>query len=330
MTSHWLGYVEEIGLRVSQKRLSQVDADLLIRYGESIVAKGAVPIFDARHLSVESGFELEFLYSAAYASKLYYRRFQIKKRSGGAREIAEPLPDLKAFQRWMLSELIGDVKPSKYAKAYNSNNSIKTHARLHVNRDVVISLDIKDFFGSLKVGRIYQFFHELGYEKSVSSLLASLCTLDGSLPQGAPTSAAISNLVLFDFDERVGGIAQERGLRYSRYADDMVFSGSGDFSEIIGIVRSELRRERLRLNDKKTKIMRRGSRQVTCGIILNDTLAPPRDALRRLRQEAYYIGKFGLDDHAGKSGNRLAELYGSFDRARWILQVGVANEIFVT
>ncbi len=139
--------------------------------------------------------------------------------------------------------------------------------------------------------------------------------------EGAPTSAAISNFVLVDFDERVGGIAQEKGLRYSRYADDMVFSGSGNFPEMIGIVRSELRRERLRLNDRKTKIMRRGSRQVTCGIVLNSTLAPPREALRRIRQEAYYISKYGLDDHAGRveidSPNYIEVLIGRAGFYRW-------------
>ncbi|KXO77725.1 hypothetical protein AYJ56_19715 [Brucella anthropi] len=162
----------------------------------------------------------------------------------------------------------------------------------------MLKLDIKDFFGSIKSFGVYDIYYNLGYTSQVAGLLSGLCTLDGELPQGAPTSPLISNLFLKDFDEYIFDYCKNNSIFYTRYADDMTFSSNEDtMKHIIGIVRSRLSKHGLKLNQKKTSLSGKGARKFVNGIVVNEKPNILRSERRSLRQTMYYIKNYGIDGH---------------------------------
>jgi len=260
-------------------------------------------IYDQTHFSMLVGYDIEYISAASHKANLFYRTFNIPKKNGDLREISEPLPNLKDIQKWILEEILYKCKVSKYAKAYIPRRSVKENARFHRNQKIVLTLDIKNFFGSIKYIKIYLFFRQLGYSVSLSTMLANLCCLDGSLPQGAPTSPALSNLVTYRIDQRIGGFALNNNIRYTRYSDDMTFSGDFDEGRVIQFVSKVVSDEGLTLNDKKTRVRYASQRQEVTGITVNNKLQASKEMRRKLRQELYYINKYGLKSHLEMTNN---------------------------
>ncbi len=253
-----------------------------------------------------------------------YRAFTISKRDGSEREIMAPMPDLKALQRWIASEVASKMPVSKFAHAFRSGRSIKTNARFHLNKKYVVRIDVEDFFGSTRMGQVENLMISKGYTKSLSRLIASISTYHGSLPQGAPSSPAWSNSIYYEMDLNLGNFALKNGWHYTRYADDLTFSGDGDLSELFSSVHRELAANGLKSNIKKTRVMRRGSRQVVCGTVLNQFIGPPREFKRRFLQEYYYIKKFGLAGHIARNEietpDYLQTLLGRGQFLAWMLE----------
>lgn len=137
-------------------------------------------------------------------------------------------------------------------------------------------------------------------------MLTQLCTLNGNLPQGAPTSPTLSNLLSFRIDRRLSGYALKNRIRYTRYADDLTFSGDFDTASIIRLTRKVLRDEGLELNEKKTRLMKRHNRQEVTGIIVNEKMQAFRSIRRKVRQDIYYIEKYGLDSHMTTTNKKRA------------------------
>ncbi len=268
-----------------------------LTYAEKLYEKGFPIIYEQEHLAKLVGYSNEYLRRASNYQICFYREFSIPKKRGGFRKIDEPLPSLKEIQRWILDNILNKCKTSIYAKAYIKKRSIRSNARFHRKQEKVLSLDFKDFFPSLKASRVYTFFYKLGYCKSVVTMLTELCTLKKALPQGAPTSPALSNLLCINLDNRFGGYAKKNNIRYTRYADDITFSGNFDTGSIIHFVKNVLSDEDLLLNEEKTRLMLPHQRQEVTGIVVNEELQAPRSLRRELRKNIYYIEKFGLDSH---------------------------------
>lgn len=261
--------------------------------------------------------KLRFLaYNREVSRVSHYRRFFMAKKSGGQRLISAPMPQLKAAQYWVLERILLGIPVHDAAHGFVSGRSILTNAQAHANRDIVINLDLRDFFPTVSCKRVKGLFSKLGYSEQVATLLASICTepeadeveLDGQtyyvatsgrhLPQGAPTSPAITNLLCFRLDKRLTGVAKSLGFRYTRYADDISFSSrNGDASAIVKKllwrVHSVVKDEGFVVHPDKTRIMRRGSRQEVTGLTVNDRPAIPRDDLRRFRALLYQIERDG-------------------------------------
>lgn len=293
-----------------------------LSYGERLWARGLPIIYDIDHFSALVGYSRRYILMCAHAADAAYRPFAIKKKSGGKRVIHEPLPSLKEIQRWMLKHILYAETESRFAKGFVRGRGVLDNARFHLGQPVVLSLDIAGFFPSLKWRWVFRLFREFGYSRAVAGVLSHLCTLDGSLPQGAPTSPAISNLLLKDLDRRIGGFALARGIRYTRYADDMTFSGDFSPGRVILFVEGILRGRDLRLNDKKTRTMRPHNRQEVTGIVVNERLRAPRKARRELRTAMHYIRRFGLGAHLAQIGEtRVRYLFHLMGVANWILHV---------
>lgn len=252
-----------------------------MKYAKKLYDKRLPIIFNQEHLCLLLGYKKQYVYSVSNSPADFYRYYKIPKKNGNFRQISEPLPSLKEIQKWILDNILVNVDTSVYAKAYIKKKSIKDNARFHRKQKVLLSLDIKNFFDSISSDKIFDLFWNLGYKEDVVVMLTNLCCLNGSLPQGAPTSPMLSNIVLEDFDNEIGLYTMEQKIRYTRYADDMTFSGDFHPGKIISKVKRQLNDLGLKLNDEKTRTRGRGQRQEVTGIVVNEKMQLPRPERKR-------------------------------------------------
>ncbi len=233
------------------------------------------------------------------AVPLTYHAFEVPKRTGGSRTISAPDKPLKTTQRCILRRVLSKLKAHPAATGFERGFSIVANALPHVGQDVVIKLDIKDFFGATTSARVDNYFRKIGWNADAAALLTTLCTHGGRLPQGAPTSPRLSNLLNHRLDARLAALAQSRGLAYSRYADDMTFSGpqatpkdkvATHTNDIIHLVKQIVKDEGYILHtDKKLRIARKGDRQLVTGLVVNQKVNLPRRKRRWLRSIEHHI-----------------------------------------
>lgn len=264
--------------------------------------------------------ELKFLtFHREVARTHHYRRFLLPKRTGGHRTISAPMPRLKRAQYWVLDQLLAHVPCHAAAHGFLPGRSILTNARPHVGQDVVINLDIQNFFPTITFPRIKGVFQGLGYPEAVATMLALLCSenpcdelvVDGEaffvggkgrdrvLPQGAPTSPMLTNVLCRRMDRRLQGLADKLGFHYTRYADDLTFSGSGEAAGLVGKllrqVRHVLKEEGFTPHPAKQHVMRAGARQQVTGVVVNDQPSVSRQERRRLRAALHRAQHQGMD-----------------------------------
>ena len=241
---------------------------------------------------------IKILYSISNNIEKNYKIYKIRKRNGKYRTIYEPNSLLKHIQKQILLNILNNKSISKYAKAYHKGISLKDNAIPHINKNIILKLDIKDFFENISFVDIYNSCFPIEYfPKSVGMLLTYLCTYDEHLTQGSPTSAYISNLVMKDFDEVLGAWCEDKNISYTRYSDDMTFSGNFNPNEIIKKVRKMLYKLGLQLNNNKIHVVSKSSNQNVTGIVVNEKVQVSSKYRKEIRQEIYYIKKFGLESH---------------------------------
>lgn len=278
-------------------------------------------------------FYLKKLYSISNNIGDNYNRFKIKKRSGKFRIINEPKATLKHIQRQILKNILNNKSISKYAKAYHKDVSLKDNATPHINKKIILKLDIENFFDNIYFMQVYNSCFEIEYfPKQVGMLLTYLCTLSDHLPQGAPTSSYISNLVMKEFDETIGFWCEERNISYTRYSDDMTFSGAFDIKEVVALVKKELSKYHFNLNKKKIVVIKKNNRQMVTGIVVNEKTQISKNTRDKIRQEIYYIKKYGIKNHLKYKNldipinKYLNKLYG---RILYVLQINNNDSEFI-
>jgi retron-type reverse transcriptase len=243
-----------------------------------------------------------------------YRHRWVPKQRGGARLLEIPTPLLRRTQRRVLDLLLNHVTPHPATHGFRSGRSAVTNATEHCGRAVVIRFDLTDFFPSIPSARVYRLFRMLGYPDAIVRLLGGLTTTrlprtgwdarpnpapDGSdyptwarlnarhLPQGAPTSPALANLIAFRLDRRLAGRATACGATYTRYADDLTFSGGEELrrsaqrlARHVTLIATE---EGFSVNRGKTRVLGRGGRQTVTGVVVNVSPNVPRAEFDRLK-----------------------------------------------
>jgi hypothetical protein len=263
--------------------------------------------YDLDELSRRLGVSLRPL----LAVEPHYHEFPVAKRSGGFRTIAAPDPQLKKVQRLINRRLLQRLPVHRCATGFTRGRSIVTNAAAHVGKEVVVRLDICSFFASTSAKRIRKYFRTIGWSREAADLLDKLCTWRGALPQGAPTSPRLSNLVNFQLDTRLAALAEQShlvwrnpatgevtdlgkmGVTYTRYADDLVFSFDQDRALAIKKMVSDTRRiageygYRLHRR-KKLRIRRQHQCQEVTGLVVNRQVALPRRTRRWLRAVVHY------------------------------------------
>lgn len=276
-------------------------------YANRLLKNNLPVIFDAIHLSRLIGTDIEFIYKLVFSQDLFYHITYIPKKNGKMRELRIPCLELKYIQRWILDNILSKINISKYATGFCNKHSIVDNAKYHINKDCVISIDIEDFFPSIKFEKVFRVFAYYGYTKEVSFFLAKLCTYKDELPQGSPASPMLSNVVNLKLDARLSSLAETYNAAYSRYADDITFSGNCGIKKIIGISKKILKEEGYTLNEQKTRVRYQHQRQEVTGIIVNgDVLKVNKKYKRKLEQEIYYCTKFGVKHHMEKTNNNKA------------------------
>ncbi len=277
--------------------------------------------------------ELRFLsFSRKTSTVSHYKRFYLAKKTGGKRLISAPMPRLKAVQHWILEHILYKVPLHDAAHGFALDRSIKTNARPHLQADIVVNIDVKNFFPTISYRRTKGMFKKLGYSEQIATILGLICTepevdevvMDGKtyfidkserfLPQGAPTSPAITNIICYRLDKRLEGMAKKVNYIYTRYADDMTFSAKGqkikDVNRVLWQAKQIVEDEGFTVHPDKIHIMRTGSRKEVTGVIVNDKLGIQRKKLRNFRATLYQIEQTGIEGKTWGNGHILNTIQG--------------------
>lgn len=231
------------------------------------------------------------LWGLAQNADRLYRTRQLETAPGKTRTLHCPVRRLLAVQRAILHDILDHVPLEDACHGFRKGRSIVTHASQHVRQEMVLAVDVKDFFPTITSARVFGVFRSLELADNTATCLTRLTTCRGILPQGAATSGAIANLVCRHLDRRLSGLARRMGINYSRYADDLTFSGPVRLADYKGTIERIVREEGFELNARKCRFMRRHRRQVVTGLTVNDGVSIPRPWRRRLRSLAHRVGR---------------------------------------
>ncbi len=288
---------------------------------EALVTRGLMVLSTPADVAREMGISIRELRWLCFHREAtlhpHYVYFEVPKRNGaGKRLLSAPHEKLANAQNWLLHNVLDKLPTEEPAHGFVKGRSTVSAATPHVGRDLVINLDLSNFFPTIDFVRVRGVFRKLGYSPAVSTIFALLSTesprmeieLEGkrywvaagprALPQGACTSPALSNQVARKLDRRLSGMCKKHGFVYTRYADDMTFSAGadkrGEVATLLARVRHIVDEEGFAINPKKGRVQRRGGRQTVTGIVVNDKLSVPREEVRKLRAILHQAKKTGL------------------------------------
>ncbi|WP_083272951.1 reverse transcriptase domain-containing protein [Alteromonas confluentis] len=247
-----------------------------------------------------------------YGKKTLYRAFDIVKKSGGVREITTPIPSLKVLQRKLKDLIEPFTSHREAAHGFIRKRGVLTNATRHVGKKHVLNTDLEDFFGTINFGRVKRLFESSPFELSsqVATVLAQIVCYKNRLPQGAPTSPIISNMIAFKLDGNLTSLARKAKSTYTRYADDLTFScHSSMLLEKNGIIKFDkdnkaiagkelvaiIKSNGFEINHQKTRLQSRGSHQGVTGITVNEKPNVSRTFIRKTSSILYAINRWGAE-----------------------------------
>lgn len=281
-------------------------------------------------LCYDLGFSARALYYASNTVNKHYSEAFIPKGNGGVRILHVPDKFMKAIQKCIAKNILAYEEISPYATAYRILGSTRVNAAPHVGHNMVLKLDIRKFFDYITYAMVKnKVFVKEKYSEANRILLSVLCVYRDTIPQGAPTSPVISNIIMRDFDNIIGKWCSMRNITYTRYCDDMTFSGdSFNAAEVIHFVSAELRKQGFWLNRQKTVLLKNGQRKKVTGIVVNEKMSVAADYKKKIRQEMYYLKKYGLDSHAARINIKDTNGYidGLLGRINYVISIEKNNK----
>lgn len=241
-------------------------------------------------LSLCIGVSPRLLGSMCHAQPNHYRTFTLRKKSGGTRTINSPRAFLKTVQYWINDYLLERLPIHDTCFSYRKKISVKNNAYVHLNKKYILCVDINDYFGSITTKDVWDMLSGFGFSRELSAVMSQLMTLDGVLPQGAPTSPAISNSFLYDFDVDVFDWCSSKKISYSRYSDDLTFGF--DSIECVDSLKELIIRllsnKGLSLKETKTRVMSSHQRQMVTGVVINNGVLRPSRKFRKMVRAAFF------------------------------------------
>jgi retron-type reverse transcriptase len=234
-----------------------------------------------KFLAIAPG-ELDYVVWQLQKGKAYRNRPK-KKTDGTIRNCQAPIEQLKNLQRKIVDHILSRVQLSPSAFGGVKNRSIVKNAQMHVKPDALITLDIEKCFPNIKDHHVRVVFETLAYSGQALSLLVRVCTLDFALPQGAPTSPILANIVLKGIDKRIGALAWKHGGITTRYVDDIGISGPHRLKKMIPLVRRIVKSEGFSINESKTRVMLKGTRQQITQLLVNEKVNLPKERIEEVK-----------------------------------------------
>lgn len=303
-------------------------------YGKNLEKKKLPIIFSLEHLAIQIGIQSDYLRNLigdgknniTYNYEHKYKRynyFKLKKRNGTFREIMAPAKDLLYIQKWILINILENYPLAESCKGFRKKISIFDNAKVHSNAEVILKVDLLKFYDTITEKRVYGIFKSMGYIENLSYTLAKITTakhrdsywLDFDkeskvvlnhlinekpciLPQGAPTSPMIANIIATKTDYRFEALAKKMNFSYSRYADDLTFSihKNGKLPSL-KLITKIITEEGFFINAKKTKYMKKGCKQYVTGLTTTNGVNVSKKYRREISEHIYYCRKYGVESH---------------------------------
>ncbi|MGG0815449.1 reverse transcriptase domain-containing protein [Paenibacillus alvei] len=303
-------------------------------YIDKLTAQNLPVIFSLKHLAMALNLSYGKLEKIIQRREEYYSTFRIrKKHSQGFREIRAPFGELKRIQNWINSNILSHVPLHEQCMSFRSGRSIKDNALIHQRQPVLLQTDFYRFYETISEQRVFGIFRSLGYHSNLAVDLAKLTTVQPTsayeevlnqdsykpegfipvntafLPQGAPTSPAISNIIARRLDFRINKLARSLGIQYSRYADDITLSGTMSALPSIELIEKIVKEEGFYLHPKKTHFRKSGKRQLVTGLTITEGVHVPRKFKENIRQHLYYCKRLGPAIHMQNRGIQGKAVY---------------------
>lgn len=244
--------------------------------------------------SKEVRLSMDTIYRLSKYSSTHYRTYEIPKKSGGSRQIAQPSRMLKGIQGWILVSILNKLTPHNSSTAFRKGINLLDNAMPHIGAVEIVNLDIKEFFHNTTANKIFRLFRGIGYNDQISNVLTRLTCYKGRLPQGGPCSPALANLTNLRLDRRISKFCENNSIIYTRYADDMTFSipvlNKSKF--LIRVITEIIEDEGYLINDKKTRVNGLSSKKTVTGLVLaKDSVGIGRKRYRQIRAKIYNLGQ---------------------------------------
>lgn len=294
-------------------------------YRKNLEGNSLPVIYSLNHLCLMADVNIKHVKNICNSNRQdNYKRFKLKKKRGGFRVIQTPKDELKYLQKWILVNVLNKKNSHEACKGFDPETSIKLNAEKHLNQEGILKIDLLRFYDSINEKRVFGLFKSLGYHTNLSVSLAKICTIVpddtflssfkkseqhlkqkisedglGVVPQGAPSSPKISNLIAIKLDNRLQKLADKHGLNYTRYADDLTFSGTIEtLSRIKKVVYRIIKDENLYPNYSKTKILKRGNPFFVTGLsVHNNSVTVPKKKKLEIEHHLHHCIKNGVQHH---------------------------------
>lgn len=299
-----------------------------LEYIDSLERKNFPVLFSIPHFAIELGMKSDFLKSIIERKYNFYSFFLLRRKNRNlpAREIMAPKEQLKFIQRWINYNILQKAEFNEHIQGFLPGSKISNNARIHEGARYILKVDLLKFFDCITHQQVFELFLRFGYVGNLAWDFANLCTwqhrppywesFDESekkvlqkyiiknpsvLPQGAPTSPLISNLIASNLDRRIGKMADEIGFKYSRYADDLCIS-TNDEKKIpsLTILEKIIKNEGFFINPKKVKLLKAGMKQYVTGLSITNKVSVSKQKRRVIFSHLYFANKFGPEAHLKK------------------------------
>ncbi|MBA5791554.1 RNA-directed DNA polymerase [Flavobacterium sp. xlx-214] len=340
-----------------EENRSEKFIDACVKYAEKLESNNYPVIFALPHLAIVMGVQSDFLKALIGESKdiryilqsnegfkiKKYNHFFIKKRNKGFREIMAPHKDLKYIQKWLLFNVLSKYPLTDSCKGFRKGISIRDNALVHSDAKVVLKVDLLKFYDTITERRVFGVFEKMGYAKNLSYSLAKLCTakhhdkywLDFSysdkqtltelykerpsiLPQGAPSSPTLANIVATKMDKRFDALAKKMNFSYSRYADDLTFSikDEGRLPNL-KLIREIISDENFYINENKISYMYKGSKQYVTGLTVANGVHTSKRYRKEIERHIHFCRRYGVEEHLSRNKKKFP-YYNSLKFHDWL------------
>lgn len=279
-----------------KNKYSEEYINYCVEYARNLLDKNLPVIYDDRHA--------EEILRLHKIKQDCYHEFIITGKNK-ERTITAPSREIKKRQQWILEEILEKQNVSKNCHGFVRKKSIVTNARTHIGHKNILNLDIKNFFPSITQTMVISQFRQMGYSKNAAEVLARVCCYEETLPQGAPTSPYMSNLILKDMDQELEIFCKKKKITYTRYADDMSFSSNEEIGGFLKDICSIIENYSFKINEKKTCYYKDPYRKIVTGLVVKENgICVPKKFKRKFKQEIYYCKKLGVQRHLENTGNK--------------------------